>query len=654
MVMDSPRRQVPPRFADLHLDKGIGLHGSSCTAGLLAGLLVLFLLTSGPGHAQPLGGGLNRWSVVVPVDGKNQAIMVLRDAFRPDLWYFSVARPRIVTKGGKPVFAMTKYQKKTSSSGGTSGALLQFAVNLDLPDDAKKALRTKIVALAQKQKLPTEISIAPLPYQSIRMRVFSSKGPLLAQGAPEQKELVTSFPTDDMVFTLSLSELGTDVYADLCKNGTGIPVYVSYTYSEVTPPCGFTVNVDWRTTYIHLSSSSDSRFSIGWLGMGLDSQVSKQKVRETLIQKKCITVKSIAGEAWKQEDLDAYLDPVVARIYNELYNTPLTRIDKVLPAGTKEENPSDGPASLISFLTPSIKFETSFELKKIESIKTGSETFEMMRQTVMEKTGGCGGFIGIGSFLSKNPGLENELVTVAESGEWEKARYILPKIAGADKLGISQVNLSLSICDTKGQLTNEGAKRTVSWTTGESDWKDIEGKPVTEVVFPAAWLYEAYRGRMNQLSYKIEAIVSALRDDGSKYDLTSVRTAPLMAGEIPLSTPLQALDPLWINASKLHFGNPGLQSVDVALIDPRNTHGMTFDSSSQNKRVVFLYPSSDSGIGASVTASIVFRLRDEKGKRTTLDSMLNNVSDVRLRGPEIYLLEEWKFPQNQTASSTKK
>ncbi len=616
---------------------------STLPVWMLALLMVMGFATAA--LAQPAAGTGLQYTVYVKGDnGVNEAITVIRDALRNDIWYYAAAKPRVAVNENGPMFVLTKFQMPDPDDRSklVEGANVQFAVRLDPTAAAMAALKPEVVKLAQKLGFPTEIRLSPLPYKKIKLWTFSGKGDPLVTAAPEQKEVTTGFASSEIPFSLSLSRLGADLYADLTSGATGIPVWCEYTYSSIAPPVGFEVTVDYKQSFSYLSKSANTTAAIGCAGVGLGFAVDKDTVRDTLTKNGCLKVKMIGRAGGKESDLNRYLDPILRRIYDELYDSPNSGVTGVNPQALQSPSPSLGDPVLAP-LKPSsavVQFKTSFKLKKVSAVRTDQQVISMMRPLVEEARGGCGGFIGIGPFLAKNPELRDKLIVTAPQGDWPEASLVLPKMTGVRELGVTEVALAIAIFDNEGQVPGDGVQQAARWggVNSDNDWHQQPGNTTrTSLNFPMASLYEKYRDQLEVLKYRIEAKLTVKARSGVK-TITITRFVPVVNGDMPVASPLSYLDIWRVNCEALPWDGEGLTQVTATLVDPLvGRQQAIVTATSADKRPAFLIPTPEPGKASSVTASIQYVVN-----KKTIQSSLNKLTDVRNQGPELVLVQEWE------------
>jgi hypothetical protein len=258
---------------------------------------------------------------------------VIRDARRPTQWYYVPSQPRLTERATDgaytPEFSLTKIQSRDPANPGNiiNGGFLQFAVALAVPGDEVMQLKQAIVErnqFAQDKGLsPADITLASLPIKSATVSVYGptsvdGKAKLLV-GNVEGVGIAPTFATQKMAFSVELSALGADVYEALANSTTGIPVQVTLTYGGLTPKAGFKVNVDYEQVYKHYSRAEEIRAEASYFGLfGASYRRSSSQFVNDLTNSGALTVELNPGEAFGEEQIAKYLQPVLKRINDQM------------------------------------------------------------------------------------------------------------------------------------------------------------------------------------------------------------------------------------------------------------------------------------------------------------------------------------------------
>jgi hypothetical protein len=131
------------------------------------------------------------------------------------------------------------------------GGLLQFAVTYAAPD----VLASLQQAIQKRTQDSGPFDLAALPLKSAEVSIYKpDSGDLIGNGALGEG-IAPTFASQKMVFALTLTKLGTDVYESLVNSATGVPIIMTFTYQGLTPAVGLNVTVDWDQTYQYYSSN---------------------------------------------------------------------------------------------------------------------------------------------------------------------------------------------------------------------------------------------------------------------------------------------------------------------------------------------------------------------------------------------------------------
>src|SRR5262249_28471978 len=136
-------------------------------------------------------------------------------------------------------------------------------------------------------------------------------------------------------FQVPLTRMGTDLYENLTSGNTGIGVRAQLTYQGLMPAKGFKVTVSWDQLRDYFSKDERIRASVsysaffGLVRASASYEKQNSEIREALEQHKCIKVEVIEGTGFTLADADKYLQPLLARINQELLDDtkPPEKID---------------------------------------------------------------------------------------------------------------------------------------------------------------------------------------------------------------------------------------------------------------------------------------------------------------------------------------
>lgn len=582
--------------------------------------LALLLLLSSPALAIP---SLDTKDIL-EVDAKTKVgaamvdvrFTVLRDADSFTDFYYLPSRPFIATKDGAPVFAIVKYQdqSKEDKEKLVEGGILQFAVTLAMPDDAraevKKQLAKKFTARvssvereidatesawqARRKKDPkfepnrlekqsleakrewvakasgvtaesVELKMLPLAGSQVNLYAPTGAG---GDGKMVDSQLGPAIAPANagalMPFSLSLGRLGVNVYKTLVEGSTGIPMVIQYKYFGLTPPAGFQVIVDWDQTFKHYSKSEAVRVGGGFGPFKAGVSVDRDKIREELVNNKCIEVRILTDpETFSMKDVTRILEPLLARIQNELCEAMAP--PQVEPARAATDTGQNRPApgnELVPTIPVNFGFGShqGFAMKDIQKVKKGKEVFNFEVRQALERTTMAGGFVGIGEWPKE---VRDACVTVVPRGGWESAYLVLPTVADrvADT-GVVAIDLTAVVVAPDGK---ESQRQTARWEAATKAWT-FGGRKRTSLAFALMELYTAHgeEAMKGKAKYRLETQFTFEKDS-----FVSTQEIPMFTGDFPAASPLNTIRPVNLSFEGLTFAmqspDSTLQSVKVTL-----------------------------------------------------------------------------------------
>jgi hypothetical protein len=505
--------------------------------------------------------------VVVTLNGVQEAFTVVRDARIPEQWYYVPDRPRLfertVDGQTEPEFHLIRFQFKDPANPQAllEGGMLQFAASLALPPEALPQLTA---AISQKATLPPErIRLAALPLKSANVTLYTQAG-VLVTSAPQGAGIAPTFATQKMVFSVPLTKIGADVFDELVRGNTGIPVVVDFTYDGLTPAAGFKVHVDWDQTYQFYSRHDHFAASVNYKGLfGASVDVDRQKLREALEESKAIEIEIIEGSGFTKADADKLLEPFINRINAELLED-LKPPEKIQPAQAAQP-PKAGTFGGVSY---------SVAIKDVQQVKKGKETIDFNIRMHQERKTLAGGFMGIGRYPEQ---LRPKLVTVVPPGPWKSAFFVLPAVGDADELGIDQVDLQIGL--KHGDQIDQ--TQVVIWQPDDKGWRDQNGTSRTVLAFGLMGL-GGRNADLQNVTFESRAQITI------KGEVISLSQAhKVFDGETAITTPLSDVEVVAVDGSvlswrklspesELVFANVKLQSSGRTFtrqLKPRNLDG---------------------------------------------------------------------------------
>ena len=388
--------------------------------------------------------------VPVKIGNVVEKFTVLRDAIQKDQWYYVPDQPRVVERvmssgQREPEFMLVRFQFKDPANpeGLAEGGFLQFSMSLGLPPEAIPQLRATIAQRTGGN--PDTIRLAALPFKSAVANLYIPKSGLLVASEHVGPGIAPTFSTQKMAYAIPLTKIGSDVFDTLVNGTTGLAAGIEFTYTGLTPPVGFTVEVDWDQAYTFYSKDEKIRAELSLGGFfGGKASIDRNKMLETLKQNKVIRVVEIDNP----ENGAKYLEGLLERINKELLENvkPPTNIPTEASAG--DPTPSKGILDkLKSRFFGSAGYSVS--IKERKQVRQGKEIVSFQSRKLQERKTIAAGFVGIGSYPEE---IRKRLVAIVPPGPWKAAYFLLPNVGDAQEIGIGQVDLELRL--KKGDVTH--------------------------------------------------------------------------------------------------------------------------------------------------------------------------------------------------------
>ena len=610
-----------------------------------------------------------------------------------------------------------QYKNPNNPSDLLEGGLLQFAVSLAIPPKALKQLAKAIAqherSVSQTQStgpesLSTEIRskvfqkvsdaiskqsgdlettnqhnklqqpMDVLDEKEIRLSALPLNSAQVALYIPEQAEqdkqeatflasaplgggIAPMFATQKMVFSVHLKRQGADLYDTLVNTNTGLPIVVTMKFSALTPPAGFKITVDWDRLYSYYSEHEQFRRASAlslsdWNIWDVSSHLEKEELLDVLISNKLVNIEVIEGTGFDLTKIQPYIDSILQRINKELlaeFQPPekiqLANLDKS-KSDKKEQSDDKGEKSdeeskkseLDKDKDYLISAHYAVAMKNRAQVKRGKETIHFNVMTHVESTTIAGGFIGIGHYPKK---LRERLVTTVKPGPWESAFFVLPVVADAKALGISQIDFQVALLHKKKRFDAQ----LLNWIP-DKGWRDRNNLSRNVIAFPLAHLYHRLgRENIEQVKFKTQTQITLGRDV-----LKVTQVIPMITGEVPIATPLSAVDVLEVDGDTLNWRRVDkeatLTRVSVALksgqrrfkgtLRPRRIDGEWL----MPKPLYWLLPKNSE---EPITAKIRYRY-----KRSNNKAVVQKYEDIREIFPDLFihldeLLEEDEDEQDE-------
>jgi hypothetical protein len=602
--------------------------------------------------------------ITVKIDGNDEDITIIQDYSKKQQWYYIPNRPRLVERKlrGKtmPVFNLVRYQFRKGQAF-DEGGIMQFEINFALPGSAIDSIKSRIagkLTTAQKTVSPNDINLVSLPLNNAHFYLYSPGGEKMMVSDTPTEGLAPTFATQNIPFSLSLTEEGGAVFDTVVRDTLGgVPVIAVMEFTGLTAPAGFRCEVNWDVTYRRLES--DTKLSAALSGVpyvtpGVSGGYSNLRAR--LEKAGCIKLEVIEGSNFNLEDADRYLQPILTIMAREMLENPaapssiptpvvqkknpLVDVVKALQPSAQNTVAGTPAAASGGAGLPSVSINLSFTMKDEKLVRKGKQTYEMNVRRAMTQTTVCGGFIGIGQYPKS---IQDEVVLVVPD-TWEKAYLSLPRITQDDDTNIEEVTLTAGLNDGSKNYDQQVA----TWTP-ERGWtgpgyrggdEEMQRFAFATMALKAAmgdkW-QDAYFKLDSSISYKPSLLSKALRYEGST-------TVKLFSGNAPVSSPLDMTD-LWLfDASYLLFKDDDpsstLQRVDILVSSDklRASVRASIDPSRNDARMLPVLIDRDA---SQVKASISFVTTDRRTVRWEYNG--KNLKEIPDYQGGMVFLSDWDW-----------
>ena len=177
-----------------------------------------------------------------------------------------------------------------------------------------------------------------------------------------------------------------------------------------------------------------------------------------------IKISLITGESVSAKFLQDQMAPILERINAQL-------LQDFKPPETVAPAQAANPTAHGFF--GSVGLSTS--LKDVTSAKHGTTTDTFTEQDIVERKTLAVGFMGIGKYKQE---IRDKLVTTVPPGPFQSAYLMLPPTAGAEDLGIAQIDFEAKL-NQKGQ---NSPTQLATWKPSDG-WKDAHGKSRQSLAF---------------------------------------------------------------------------------------------------------------------------------------------------------------------------
>lgn len=575
--------------------------------------LACFLLLSNltPAGAQVSLGGADQSDVVVKVDGVDETFTILRHFENRDQFYYVPNAPRIATRGAgakkKPVFHLLSYQtKNTETNDLEQGGILQFSVRLAPPSEVIEQMREKVATQFSVNK--ETLKLSPLPFKTAEVSIYDLEGNLLTTSF-QKPGIAPAFANAEIPFQVQLNSLTTDAYTALTSGGAGIPVFITYTFDQVTPETGFKVTLDYDKSFSHFSEDRRTKtaytkwyyYRTWWGGWRSRADVAQNESRqetlsEILQENQCLKYESVAGQNFSQEEINRYMDPIIEQLSKELVET-VQPPEKIEPAAAKE------PANASLWQGTS-----TYAMKSINKVRKGKQVVEMKRRTMFESKSTYGSNLGIGEYES----IKDQLITVMEPGNWDYAYFPVPAVGDSEDLAIKKIELQVvpRYYDKDGNIKQiQGTvAELLTWDPNRGHFADRKGNEMSNILFPLQAITKKLSDNKVPLASCCYEVNTTVTQGSNIMKFKSYEE--FLIGGIPVSTPMACIEGVQVDCGALKFGKDKLYKVSIKIESefPKKVYKTTIKADSENKEPVFLVEKEDENKKNPVIATIMFEL----------------------------------------------
>lgn len=558
--------------------------------------------------------------ITISLPGKKETYTVIRDAVRREQWYYIPGKPRLTErdgpKGPEPDFVLLRYQDRDPANPQTliEGGVLQFGVKLAPSAESVEALKKE---LGKRVNIPANFRLSALPMKNAEVQIYSSEGALVSNGA-FGKGIAPTFASQQMVFEIPLTKIGANFYDALTRKG-GVPVAVTFTYTGLTPKVGVSVKVDWDQTFHYYSQNSKFRARAAYYGwFGGSYSEDKTTIRDELIQNHCIKVEAITDESFNISKLDSILQPLLKQINDEIVQgqQPPPQLSPEVAA----EPSAGGYFGSVGY---------SVAMKDVTRVRKGSSTFDLNIRRHEERKTIAMGLVGIGGYPKE---VQDSVMMAAPNAPWDSVFVMAPAVGDSPLLGITQIDMQVSIKVNGAQRDSQAIK----WTPGGT-WTDPTGRSRSSIAFPL----------LGAVTKADQVMIETISQISYGPEVLQIKRA--WQPSSPVATPISLVDVIEINVDDLTFRkiDPTSQLVDVqvaltsgdrkrrATLRPQKVNGAWTTPAP----LVWLVERR-TGTEVPVVASIVFTLADGTSKQWA-----RNGQDLRLIRPglDVSILDsDWR------------
>lgn len=411
--------------------------------------------------------------------GEVKTFTLIRDAIKTDQWYYMPKSLRLVEKrtvDGKPQpkLSIVRYQyqdrvTKELKEGGNLTVAFTFGA------EPESEMQLKKFITRQFPNMPN-VRLAPLPFNSSKITLMSADGDFIGKfdATPATGSTIAG---QEMVLSVPLSVLGTDVFAALLKSTTGIAIKGEVKYNGILPPCGITVKGNWDNVYTYIEKNNYFGANAGgvwsWFGGSATVQRSKQSIKEEMRTRLGLVINEYTC-ANNTQGMDAYLQSIIDKVRDEVFTRSAldsARTFELLQEKLKDSSLTQAAREKLikrmSFLSVSVESKNS--VKEATKRKRGMIDFAYNKHQQVERETRIDGALSLSAYKFTAKELENYIIDV-KAGDWPIAIFGLPQGVNTE-LGIRSMNIEIGYKLPNGVPLKEARQ----WTP-EKGWTTLAGK----------------------------------------------------------------------------------------------------------------------------------------------------------------------------------
>lgn len=532
---------------------------------------------------------------------------LIRDALNKEQWYYVPNAPRLTIvqgdNGGEPEFSLLRYAVRDPNNNlqFSGGGLINFSVSLAAPSSAIGEMEKAIVKHLEATGgvNPTAIRVAALPFRSATANIYTPKGSQLGD-EPLGVGPSAIFATQKMVFTIPASQIGADVYDSLIGTNAGIPIAIRFKFNGLTPPAGFTVDVDWDQAFNHYSRNDEFRAAASYYGLfgyslvGGSAAYSTTEIRESLVNNKVIKVNIVEGEDFSIEKIDPYLQPILKRINDEILRD-MQPPAQITPAAAPSPPSAGGWFANATF---------SSAVKDVSIVKKGTERVDFRYSKHVERETVASGFVGLSGF---SDAIKKKSIVAVDNSLWLNSYLPLPPVPTA----VDKVNLNIGLV-LDGKIYDS---QNVSFNRS-SGWADLAGKSIDRVSFSLLKIKNDKSDEgVRSAKYHIDYVVQANEDTiSAKVELPVVENDSISIAPKKLIDVVH-LDPGGLPWKSLQRGDLSRATIYLQTADQEYRHtfrtGMVGDKNVEPPPVYWVFKKAPSEKAPPIKGSVEFRIGND-------------------------------------------